>query len=107
MSSAYLTFLFLTYPAYVHSNETKANSPIYALFKISVLPYTCSQLYLWWQQDKMIINQNSTEMFFQFFSSIQNNSPVPLLHLQSSVYTLCSVTSKESFLSGENRQFLL
>lgn len=48
MSSAYLTFLFLTYPAYVHSNETKANSPIYALFKISVLAYACSQLSCIW-----------------------------------------------------------
>lgn len=46
MSSTYLTFLFLTYPDYVHSNETNASSPMHVLFKISVLPYTCSQLYL-------------------------------------------------------------
>lgn len=46
MSSTYLAFLFLTYPDYVHSNETKVNSPIYALFKIFALPYTCSQLYM-------------------------------------------------------------
>lgn len=46
MSSTYLTLLFLTYPDYVHRNEVKVNSPIYALFKISTLPYTCSQLYL-------------------------------------------------------------
>lgn len=36
MSSMYLTFLFLTYPDYVHSNETNINSLFYALFKISV-----------------------------------------------------------------------
>lgn len=46
MSSTYLTFLFLAYPDYVHSNETNVNSSIYALFQISALPYTCSQLYL-------------------------------------------------------------
>ena len=46
MSSTYLTFLFLTYPDYVHSNETEVNSLIYALFKISALPCVCSQLYL-------------------------------------------------------------
>lgn len=46
MSSTYLAFLFLTYPDYVHSNETKVNSPIYALFKTFALPYTCSQLYM-------------------------------------------------------------
>lgn len=46
MSSTYLTFLFLTYPGYVHSIETNVHSRIYALFKISVLPYTSSQLYL-------------------------------------------------------------
>lgn len=46
MSSTYLTFLFLTYPNNVHGNETNVNSPIYALFKISALSYTRSQLYL-------------------------------------------------------------
>lgn len=46
MSSTYLKFLFLTYPDYVHSNEINAHSHIYSLFKISVLPYTPTQLYL-------------------------------------------------------------
>lgn len=46
LSSTYLTLLFLTYPGYVHSNETNVHSRVYALFKISVLPYTSSQLYL-------------------------------------------------------------
>lgn len=46
MSSTYLTFLFLTYPDYVHSNETNVHSRIYALLRISVLPYTSTQLYL-------------------------------------------------------------
>lgn len=44
MSSTYLIFLFLTYPGYVHSNETNAHSHIYALFKISVLLHTSPQL---------------------------------------------------------------
>lgn len=46
MSSTYLTFLFLSYPNSIHTNETNVNSPIYALFKISALSYTRSQLYL-------------------------------------------------------------
>lgn len=46
MSSTYLTFLFLTYPGYVHSNETNVHSHIYALFKISVLLHISSQLCL-------------------------------------------------------------
>lgn len=42
MSSTYLTFLLLTFPDNVHSNEANVNSAIYALFRIPVLPYSCS-----------------------------------------------------------------
>lgn len=44
MSSTYLTFLFHTYN--VNSNGTNAHSHIYSLFKIPVLPYIPTQLYL-------------------------------------------------------------
>lgn len=68
MSSTYLTLLFLTYPGSVHSNETNVRSHIYALFKISVLLHTSTQLSLNdGNQMKIIclkINQNSAEMFF-------------------------------------------